>query len=186
MDQGLVPLQRRISPRALERLDPFPDTSSRATGHALNNALQAYRVTGDATILDAIAAHIRTYLRPEQDPAYGDQSLAVEDSGGGFQTGYLMRAIVDYLEEVRARGDRQAYAEGFNYLSGLMAWNYHFGNFPYYFDARGGGQGSFQRLQPDPGRSAGLVLLAHRQTGHPEPTGPVHYRRDQRRGDALR
>jgi hypothetical protein len=125
----------------LERLDPFPDTSSRATGHALNNALQAYRVTGDATILAGIAAHIRDYLRPEQDPYYGDQSLAVEPSGGGFQTGYLMRAIVDYLEEVRGR-DAQAYAEGFNYLSGLIEWNYHYGNFPYYFDARAGGEGA--------------------------------------------
>ena len=52
-----------------------------------------------------------------------------------------MRMVVDYLEEMRARGDWQAYAEGFSYLSGLVAWNYNFGNFPYYFDARGGGVG---------------------------------------------
>ena len=125
----------------LDRLDPFPDTSSRATGHALNHVLQAYRVTGDNTLLTRLGDHIRTYLRPEQDPHYGDQSTSVEPDGGGFQTGYLVRFLVDYLEEVRAKGDRQAYAEGFNYLSGFMEWNYNYGNFPYYFDARSGGEG---------------------------------------------
>jgi len=92
-------------------------------------------------LLDAFTAYLRTYLRPAQDPGYGDQRSDVEESGGGFQTGYLMRVLVNYLEEVRAAGDWQAYAEGFNYLSGLMEWNYHFGNFPYYFDARQGGVG---------------------------------------------
>ena len=125
----------------LERLDPFPDTSSRATGHALNHALQAYRVAGDATILTRFADHLRVYLRADQDPYYGDQLLSAEGFGGGFQTGYLMRAIVDYLEEVRAKGDWQSYAEGFNYLSGLVEWNYNYGNFPYYFNARAGGTG---------------------------------------------
>jgi hypothetical protein len=125
----------------LERLDPFPDYSSRATGHTLNQALQAYRVTGDASLLTRFRDHLRIYLRPEQDPYYGDQRVDFEPSGGGFPTGYLMRAIVDYLEEVRGR-DWQAYAEGFNYLSGLMEWNYHYGNFPFYFDARLGGTGA--------------------------------------------
>jgi hypothetical protein len=68
--------------------------------------------------------------------------LEIDSFGGGFQTGYLMRFVVDYLEEVRALGDWQAYAEGFSYLSGLMEWNLHYGNFPYYFDARAGGEGS--------------------------------------------
>jgi len=125
-----------------ERLDPFPDMSSRATGHALNHALQAYRVAGDTTILTRLANHLRTYLRADQDPYYGDQLPSIESSGGGFQTGYLMRAIVDYLEEARAKGDWQSYAEGFNHLSGLVEWNYNYGNFPYYFDARTGGTGA--------------------------------------------
>lgn len=120
----------------LERLEPYPDRSSRATGHALNHALQAARIAGDAALLDRFRDHLRTYLRPEQDPYYGDQREEIEESGGGFQTGYLMRAVVDYLEEVRARSDWQSYAEGFNYLSGLVEWNYHYGNFPYFFNVR--------------------------------------------------
>jgi hypothetical protein len=125
----------------LDRLDPFPDTSSRATGHSLHQVIQAYRITGDRSLLNRFRDHLRTHLRPDQDPAYGDQRSTVEEGGGGFQTGYLMRAIATYLEEVNARGDRQAYAEGFSYLSGLMEWNCNFGNFPYYFNAREGGKG---------------------------------------------
>jgi hypothetical protein len=120
----------------LERLDPWPDTSSRAIGHALNHVLQAARITGEETLLDRFGDHLRDSLRPAQDPYHGDQRSEVEEYGGGFQTGYLMRAVVNYLEEVRARGDGQAYAEGFNYLSGLVEWNYHHGNFPYFFNVR--------------------------------------------------
>lgn len=125
----------------LQRLDPSPDRSSRATGHALNQVLQAYRITGKSQLLTAFGSHLRQYLRPEQDPVFGDQLPGVEPSGGGFQTGYLMRTIVDYLEEVRLKGDWQAYAEGFSYLTGLVQWNLRFGNFAYYFDARQGGRG---------------------------------------------
>ena len=125
----------------LAQLDPFPDNNSRARGHSLNQVVQAARVAGDVTQLDRLRTHLLTTLRPDQDRFYGDQRPETGESGGGFQTGYLMRMVVDYLEEMRARGDWQAYAEGFNYLSGLVAWNYNFGNFPYYFDARGGGVG---------------------------------------------
>lgn len=125
----------------LDRLDPFPDTSSRATAHGLHQVLQAYRVTGDLNLLGRFRNHLLTYLKPDQDPFYGDQRKSVEESGGGFQTGYLMRTLITYLEEVRSQGDWQAYAEAFNYLSGLMEWNCNYGNFPYYFDARKGGKG---------------------------------------------
>lgn len=125
----------------LERLEPFPDTSSRATGHSLHHVIQAARITGDEDLLDLFGEHLRRYLRPEQDPLYGDQRESVESTGGGFQTGYLMRAVVAYLEEVAAREDWDAYAQGFAYLSGLVTWNLHHGNFPYYFNAREGGTG---------------------------------------------
>lgn len=125
----------------LENLDPFPENNSRATGHALHHVLQAYRIAEDTSLLSRFGEYLRTTLRPHQDPYYGDQLGTVEEGGGGFQTGYLMRTLITYLEEVQARGGHQAYAEGFNYLSGLMEWNYNYGNFPYYFDARNGGKG---------------------------------------------
>ncbi|HBA83243.1 MAG TPA: hypothetical protein DCZ95_04025 [Verrucomicrobia bacterium] len=125
----------------LEQLDPWPDYTSRAIGHSLNHAMQAYRVTGDTNLLVKFRAYLRDYLRPDQDRLYGDQLPERESEGGGFQTGYLMRSVIDYLEEVKD-WDRQAYAEGFNYLSGLAEWNLRFGNFPFYFNARDGGAGS--------------------------------------------
>ena len=121
-----------------ERLDPYPDTVSRATGHALSHALQAARITGDSAALGRMAEHIRRHLRPEQDPRYGDQRDEVEPLGGGFQTGYLMRFLVNYLEELRSAGMWQEYSEGFNYLSGFMQWNLNHGHFPYYLNARTG------------------------------------------------
>ncbi|MFN8487977.1 MAG: right-handed parallel beta-helix repeat-containing protein [Caldilineaceae bacterium] len=117
----------------LGNLDPASDLNDRAIGHALNHAIQAYRVSGDATLLTQFRAYLLTSLRVNQDPLYGDQKDTIANSGGA--TGYLMRALVDYLEEVRGK-DAQAYAEGFNYLSGLIEWNYNFGNFPYFFNAR--------------------------------------------------
>ncbi len=53
---------------SLERLDPVPDRSSRALGHSLNHALQAYKATGDMGILTRFRDHIRNFLRPDQDP----------------------------------------------------------------------------------------------------------------------
>ncbi len=52
----------------LLRLEPSPDRSSRATGHALNQVIQAYRITGSRQLLTGFGQHLRQYLRPEQDP----------------------------------------------------------------------------------------------------------------------
>ncbi len=42
-----------------------------------------------------------TYLRPEQSPQHGIMKETVERSGGGFQTGFLNRTIIDYMEIVK-------------------------------------------------------------------------------------
>jgi len=116
----------------LERLDPYPDRSGRAQAHALNNAMQAYRVTGKASVLEGIGKYIQTYLRKEQDRFYGDLA---GDPLNGFMTGYLANSIVNYLEEVKTT-DAQGWATAFSYLSGLMEWNYNWGNYAYHWDVR--------------------------------------------------
>ncbi|MBK9613651.1 hypothetical protein [Candidatus Amarobacter glycogenicus] len=68
-----------------------------------------------------------------------------------------MRMVVDYLEEMRLRG-LAGLRGGFSYLSGLVAWNYNFGNFPTISMPAAAGW-AFQRHQPDPGGPGGLVLL---------------------------
>ncbi|MGQ9662800.1 MAG: hypothetical protein ACUVWX_10775, partial [Kiritimatiellia bacterium] len=115
----------------LNQLDPWPDMSARAVGHALAHALQAYRVTGDIEILDRFRSYLANYLRPDQ--------LALRHGGrerdGGkdaaFQMGYLARAVISYLYEAQDY-DPQGYAEAFNFVGGCMAWNITYGNFSYY------------------------------------------------------
>ena len=108
----------------------YPDKSSRATGHALNNAIQAFRVTGDKTILDGFIYNIRNFRKPYMDPLYGIMLPSIESLGGGYQTGYYVRALIDFMEET---SDPQAWAETFQVLSGSIIWNQNIGHFPYYF-----------------------------------------------------
>jgi hypothetical protein len=115
------------------------DNSSRGIGHMLANALQAYRVTGDTTIIDKMSKYISRHLRKSQRPYYGFRnSLCCGKYGeAGMQAGYLLRAIISFMEEIKGK-NWQAYAEAFQFVSGYMAWNYNFSNFSYYIDASAG------------------------------------------------
>ena len=114
------------------------DLASRAVGHALASAIDAYRVTGDTEILRLAHRDINARLRKQQDPRYGFRnSLCCGKFGeAAFQAGYLARAVIDFLEEVDENS--QPYADAFQLLSGLMEWNLHFSNFSYYLDATKG------------------------------------------------
>lgn len=124
----------------LERLDDSNDLSSRATGHALANVLQAFRVTGDVSILGRFHNHINQYLRAEQHPGYGHNRYGAYDemdSDATHSVGYLARAIIGFMTEVRDENP-QAYADAFQYLSGLMEWNLNNANFDYWINVTGG------------------------------------------------
>jgi hypothetical protein len=128
----------------LERLDDSNDLSSRASGHALANALQAYRVTGDVSILERFHNHINQYLRAEQHPGYGHNRYGAYDemdSDAPLSVGFLARAIIGFMTEVRDENP-QAYADAFQYLSGLMEWNLHYANFAYWINVVNGEIGS--------------------------------------------
>ena len=114
----------------LNQGDPVPPMADREIAHALNHAYQAARVTGDPDFGSNFGRYLRNHLLPAQDLVYGQQINTRPDAGGGFQTGYLMRSVISYMEHVRDV-DVQGYAEAFQYLSGHMAWNLHYGNFAY-------------------------------------------------------
>lgn len=118
------------------------DISSRGNGHMISNALQAYRVTGDTSILDGVRYYINTKLIKEQNPYFGYRnSLCCGKHGeAAFQAGYLLRALISFMEEVREK-DWQAYSEVFQFVSGYMEWNYNLSNFSSYIDARKGAIG---------------------------------------------
>jgi len=129
-------------------LDRHFELASRAIGHALASAIDAYRITGDTEILALAHRDIEERLRKQQDPRYGYRnSLCCGKHGEGvFQAGYLARAVIDFMEEVEPGS--QAHTDAFQFLSGLMEWNLHFARFTNYLDPRGG----------DRGRSHGTAL----------------------------
>jgi hypothetical protein len=112
----------------LNHLDPFPDAHTRAKAHALANALQAYRVTGDITLIEQAKNYINTWLRKEQNPFYGGIEKREKDRERASWIGYLSRSVIAFMEEVKDK-DKQAYAEAFNLLSGMMEWNLVYGQF---------------------------------------------------------
>lgn len=121
----------------LDHIDPYPDGSTRGTGHSLSHALQAFRVTGDKTILTRFQNYLKKWVRTAQNPFYGNFNA----SEAGFQMGFLSRALINYMYEIKDV-DPQAYAEAFNILSGFMEWNLNFSGFAYYIDASKGETGS--------------------------------------------
>ncbi|WAJ70690.1 DNRLRE domain-containing protein [Catenovulum adriaticum] len=111
-------------------LDPYPDYSQRALGHALATALQAYRVTGDLDLLDKIGSYISYQLRRRVVPETGGIRNN-NDQDAGFMAGYLMHAVISYMDEVK-HADPQAWAESFQLLSGVMNWNLQYCHFCYH------------------------------------------------------
>ena len=104
--------------------------ATRAEGHVLNTLLQAYRVVGDPTYLDAAKLFVSD-LKKNQTK-YGNQKTSVFlDSP--FQTAYLARGVINFLELVKDY-DKAAYLEGFSYLEGLIEWNYYYGTYEYFLE----------------------------------------------------
>ena len=113
----------------LNNLDPFPDESSRAAGHAVNHAVQAYRITGDPTILPMIHSYLQNYIVPGIYPTGARASVNNPDQEAVFQMGYLSRAIADYIEEINTPD-----SVAMNILAGFVGWNMNNANFNYYMD----------------------------------------------------
>ncbi|GEM_PF-2154514 len=112
----------------LNNRDPFPDTASRAIGHALSNALQAYRITGNPAIIADTQNFIAKYLKPLLNPATGAKNSLCCGSVGeaAFQLGYLTRGLIAYLDEAPAD------ATASNIVQGFVQWNMRNANFGYY------------------------------------------------------
>lgn len=116
----------------LHQKDPFPDMSGRATGHALSQAIWAYRVLGDKEILDLFKTYVVERIKPDVDPMLGGRRSHLEggtvsDNEATFQLGYLARSLINYLEELPAED-----AEAKAIVGGFVHWNVSHGNFGYY------------------------------------------------------
>jgi hypothetical protein len=149
--------------RLVENFQGAYDSCSRCLGHMLHHAYQAARITDDPDYIKNFLNFLRIDLRANMDPANG---LRIDESGG-FQVGYLMRSIVVFLEQSQGV-DAQAYAEGFQHLSGLVSWNLNYGNFAYSLDI-------VQERTGTKGESEGSGLMVDSQAWYYWNTGIVAY-----------
>jgi Hint module/YetA-like protein len=104
------------------------DGNSGSIAHALGHTQQSIRITGDSVLIADFANYFRGFLRPRQDQQYGSEFNITNGIQKGYQTGFLMRTIINYMDLVRDV-DVQLYAELFNYLSGMLERNLNIGNF---------------------------------------------------------
>jgi len=112
----------------LNQADPFPDMSGRAVAHALNHAIQAHRVTGDMELLSLLGLYVRNELLPRINSvgAYTGQNSGQVAS---WQTGYLLRSLIDYLEELPGGAPLSRDANAASFIDQSVQWNIDIANF---------------------------------------------------------
>lgn len=113
----------------LNELDPWPDRSNRAEGHALNVALAAYRVTGNQQLGILLSKYVESvhskYLLPPHNISVG--RLNIENpTAAVFQQGFLVKAFINLYEEFDNQDITLAVIK--NYVD----WNFQYANFSYY------------------------------------------------------
>jgi hypothetical protein len=107
------------------------DWSSRAIGHSMHHAMQAYRITGDTALLPLFKSHIINSVQPTILLTGARPSIL----GPPLQEctlcmGYLSRAMINYLDETPGPLDPQL----MGILGGFVTWNIRNANFDYYAD----------------------------------------------------
>lgn len=106
----------------------YPSGNGRAAGHMICNALAAFRVTGDADIIEKSRKWFEI-VSGSQNPVYGNHNNKKESASN---LGYLVRGMANYLEEIEGI-DPQLWAEAFNAVTGYVEWNVSYGgNFNYW------------------------------------------------------
>jgi len=122
--------------------------STRGSAHVMANALQAYRVTGNAELLDAIKKRFRDVLLAKRNPRYG---IVLYQSESAFQEGFVARTCIQLQDEVRG-SDPQLEAEIFHRIWGGVDWCHHISRYAYYVDSR--------QWEAGPQKSSGTATLA--------------------------
>ena len=124
------------------------DPITRARGHMLANALQAYRVTGDVCLLDntrsgcntniaGIKQYIENSLTGEFNMTWGYHyggSMASCDEP--FMEGFLLRALISYAEEIK-NSDWQGYLDAFRLIAAASDYNYNITQYNQMYDPTG-------------------------------------------------
>jgi len=102
---------------------------TRAEGHMYGNALQAYRVTGNKQLLEALKNRIDWFRANKWNPKYGMLDNQEEDAS--FQIGFLARNWMGFLREIQGYHPEDE-AKLFSLMWGVMDHLYAYGRFAYY------------------------------------------------------
>jgi hypothetical protein len=108
-------------------------TLSRYGGHPLAcDVLQGLNAVGDTALVRMLYENM-LYNRDVVRPQFGDYSISGSGvfSTSGFQAGFGIRPLTDYLSQVKANSNPQYFAEAFQLISAYMSWNFNYGNFGY-------------------------------------------------------
>ncbi len=109
----------------LYELDPYPDSTLRAEGHAVGVALSAYQMTGNKALADSLKNYYKDIHQKYLVPPF---NLKSHHTGkhAAFQVGYATRTMINVFTEFPEE----------KYLLDLMGnyfeWNYKYSNFSYY------------------------------------------------------
>jgi len=112
----------------LNQADPYPDMSGRGTGHALNHALQAYRITGDSELISLLTRYVDAEIEPRldtNDAWTGDIGTIV----ASWQTGYLLRTLIGILDELPGDAPLTRHVKTADFVRRSIEWNMTIGNF---------------------------------------------------------
>jgi len=112
----------------LQQGDPFPNMSGRAVAHALNHALQAYRIVGDVELLDMLASYAQLQIEPRLNSVGAWTGLS-ETAVASWQTGYMLRTLIGILEEMPGGPPLSRHTPTANVIKRSVEWNMAIGNF---------------------------------------------------------
>ncbi len=110
----------------LQSQDPYPDRSHRAEGQALDVALAAYRVTGNARLGDLLQQYVGNIHAPRVKQPHGISSSTTDGRTAAFQVGYLMRGFINLYNEFPPDPELERVMQDY------LEWNKNFSNFGYY------------------------------------------------------
>jgi len=147
--------------------------TTRGEAHGFAHALQAFRITGDKSIIEWARQRLDNF-ETHRDPEYG----TFHDGGGWFNVGsvfehgYQIRALAQIYEEVE-NYDREIQDRVLNLIWGTVAWNDGHASFGYIVTNRD------PKVYPTPSAGSAMVIADPHawfawKTGSPQYLGSLN------------
>jgi len=109
------------------------NTNTRAEAHMQAGAMQAFRVTGDPQLWDAVQFQVASLAQGRINKRVG----GMNETDASGEMGFFARSMINVLVESRG-ADHQTFAEAWNVLWGIADWNLNISNYSYFINAFAG------------------------------------------------